>query len=483
MRSLLICLVLPLRIGGQTPLPAVEQARVLPLNRPRFTHPDLSSGWLQMETAIGDDYFDGASSVERVRRHFKVAHELGVKYLRCGFSWNAIEKSQGVYDWRFWDMLVEESERAHIELMPYVAYTPQWASGAHQEFWNQPPRNDDLYADFMYQAVSRYRGKVHIWEIWNEPDNREYWQSSAERYAHLVSEAAISMRKADPSIVLVLGGMSRGPSEFFRDSLEKFHIDRYVDVIAIHGYPETWGQERIEHVYHDWIPKMSEWIRNEGSGVALWANELGYADFRFSSTQASKWGGSVFYDYEHTSSYAADFLFKSEIMALASGRVTLTGWYRIDDFTLDTPHVSDDEVNFHLGLFDSKGNAKPSFYALKFFNELFDQPVQRVDAQVGRPGGSQSNVALFRRKDGKLILIGWLCSSEPSQIAAKTGMLKDSRKEDVSVQVPCRSISQLRQYDAEGHPVPTDLSLAADHSVEASLRGDHVSIAVMNCGQ
>jgi hypothetical protein len=142
-----------------------------------------------------------------------------------------------------------------------------------------------------------------------------------------------------------------------------------------------------------------------------------------------------------------------------------------------------DEVNFHLGLFDSKGNAKPSFYAFKFFNELFDQPVQRVDAQVGRPGGSQSNVALFRRKDGKLILIGWLCSSEPSEIAAKTGMLKDSRKEDVSVQVPCRSISQLRQYDAQGHPVPTDLSLAADHSVEASLRGDHVSIAVMNCGQ
>src|SRR6202035_4947234 len=124
-------------------------------------------------------------------------------------------------------------------------------------------------------------------------------------YAHLVSEAAMRMRKADPSIVLVLGGMSRGPSDFFQDLLEKFQIERYIDVLAMHGYPETWGEERVERVYHDWIPKMTELMRSEHSGVDLWTNELGYADFRFSSTQASKWGGSIFYDYEHTSSYAA----------------------------------------------------------------------------------------------------------------------------------------------------------------------------------
>lgn len=436
-----------------------------------------------METAIGDDYFDGTSSLERVRRHFKIAHELGVKYLRCGFSWNAIEKSQGVYDWRFWDILVQEAERAHIELMPYVAYTPQWAAGSTKEFWSQPPRSNDLYAEFMYQAASRYRGRIHSWEIWNEPDNREYWQGSTEGYAQLVSEAAVRIRKADPSVVLVLGGMSLGPSVFFRDLVEKFQIDSYVDVIAMHAYPETWGQERVEHIYRDWVPAMAELIRHEGSGVDFWANELGYADFRFSPTQASKWGGSVFYKYEHTSDYAATFLFKSEVMALASHRVSLAGWYRIDDFTLDTPHVSDDEVNFHLGLFDPKGNPKPGFYALRFFNQLFDQPVQHIETQVGRPAGSQSDVELFRRKDGSVVLIGWLRSSEPSEVPPNRGMLQDARQEKVTVGLPCSSISQTREYDDEGRSLTANLWFA-NHSLEGiELRGDRVTVAVINCAQ
>lgn len=477
----LLSILLPVVMAAQ--VTETAPSRQLPLNHMRFPAADShKDGWYHLETAVGDDYFDGTSSVERVRRHLKAARDLGVKYLRCGFSWNAIEKSQGVYDWRFWDMLVREATNAHIELMPYVAYTPAWAASESPEFWNKPPRNEDWYADFMQAAVLRYRGKVHSWEIWNEPDNPEYWQGSVEQYASLARKAAIRMREADPSVVLVLGGMSRGPSEFFRELIEKFHIDAYVDVLAMHGYPETWGPERVEQIYHTWIPRMSEWIGKDGSGVGLWANELGYADFRFSANQASKWGGPVFYKYEHTGRYAADFLFKSEVMALASGRVSLTGWYRIDDFTLDTPHVSDDEVNFHLGLYDAQGHAKPAFYALKFFNRLFDEPVQLVPGPMQRMAGSQSNTELFRRKDGTLVFVGWLRSSEPSE-ASGNGTAADSREEDVSAKLPCRSVTQLRNYDVEGRTTGDGVLLGAGLWLQAKLRGDQVTVATFNCAQ
>src|SRR3954468_19518958 len=70
----------------------VASVRELPLNHfayhiPHPAHPD---GWIRMETAVGDDYFDGTSSVQRVRRHLKTARALGVRYLRCSFTWNAI---------------------------------------------------------------------------------------------------------------------------------------------------------------------------------------------------------------------------------------------------------------------------------------------------------------------------------------------------------------------------------------------------------
>ena len=63
------------------------------------------------------------------------AKQLGVRYLRCAFSWNGIEHEQGVYSWKFWDRLVVEAERAGIKLFPYVAYTPEFAARSRENFW------------------------------------------------------------------------------------------------------------------------------------------------------------------------------------------------------------------------------------------------------------------------------------------------------------------------------------------------------------
>ena len=48
-----------------------------------------------MPTGIGDDYFDGTDSAVRIRRHMQTAKAVGVRYLRCAFSWNGIEHEQG----------------------------------------------------------------------------------------------------------------------------------------------------------------------------------------------------------------------------------------------------------------------------------------------------------------------------------------------------------------------------------------------------
>src|SRR5689334_8849262 len=312
-----------------------DAARALPLNRfpsSRATQTD-AAGFYFMPTGIGDDYFDGTSDLKRVRRHFKIARKAGVKYFRCAFSWNGIEKSPGQYEWSFWDMLVREAEKAHIQLIPYVAYTPEWAAAKSDEFWKHPPRDTRLFADFMYQAARRYRGRIRSWEIWNEPDLTEYWQGSVELFAQLVREAAVEIRRADPAAVLVLGGVSLGPSSFFHELIEQYHVDRYVDVIATHGYPESWHSQRAETIYREWIPEMHEIETRSGAGDDLWANEMGYPDFRNSAAQATRWGNTpVFYSYEHTAPYSAAELFKGHVMALASGDVSLISWYRVDDF-------------------------------------------------------------------------------------------------------------------------------------------------------
>lgn len=460
-------------------LPATA-GRVLPLNRFPASRQSEKAGYFRMATGIGDDYFDGASPASRVRRHFQFARKLGVQYLRCAFSWNAIEKAPGHYDWSFWDDLVNEAQRAHIQLIPYVAYTPEWAATSRQQFWSQPPRNADLYSRFMYQIVSRYRGKIASWEIWNEPDNQDYWRGSVEQFADLATKAAVEMRRADPSVVLVLGGMSHGPSKFFRDLLMDYHLGDYIDVFAMHGYPESWQEERAETVYHGWVQQMSELVQRYAPGSDVWINEMGYADYRYAAAQASKYGISVFYDYEHTRAYQAAFLFKDYVMALASGRISLAGWYRIDDFPASAG-FSKDAVDYHLGVVDVSGAPKPAFYALQFFDRLFSRPAKLVSSTLAQAGESQADVDVFQGEDGKVIVAAWLRSSLPSEVSAKTGVLHDTRAETVSAPIPCFRIAQLDTYTPEGQKARGTAQFTPGRLQNVHVSGDTVFIAVLSC--
>ncbi|HEX6502629.1 MAG TPA: hypothetical protein VF011_05230 [Terriglobales bacterium] len=469
------------------PATAHRSARALPLNRFQASRAEATPhAYSHLAVGIADDYFDGTSPQARVRRHLRVAHQLGVKYFRCAFSWNAIEKVPGQYRWAFWDMLVREAASAHVELIPYVAYTPQWAAASETNFWRQPPRNPNLYAEFMERIVERYRGKIHAWEIWNEPDNRDYWQGSAQGYAELVRAAALAMRRADPSVVLVLGGMSHGPGPFFRELLP--HIAGYVDVIAMHAYPESWDEQRAEEVYEHWPAQMTALVDEQAPGTDFWINEMGYADYRFSANRASPYGISVFYNYEHTSAYQAEFLFKTEVMALAFPRTSLTAWYRIDDFSSLTTHFSADEVNYHLGLLDAARHPKPAFYAMKFFEKLFGGQVTHIPVrlQVANTAGkvntlSDAVVNVFRADRSELIITGWLRSSLPSEVHDHSGTSQDSRNESVSIALPCQTVSRARSYDVEGHALASPARFADGWLRGTPLSGDRVFIEVLQC--
>ncbi len=432
-------------------------------------------GYFQMHTAIGDDYFDGKDSVARIRRHLHIAREAGVRYLRCAFSWNGIEPQQGTYNLQFWDTLVEQAWRAGIELIPYVAYTPKWAAGEEDGFWKHPPRDPAAYATVMRMLATRYRGKIRHWELWNEPDNKEYWDGSPDEFAATVILGAKAVREAAPEDVLVLGGMSHGPGSFFDVLISRYHLEQYVDVLALHAYPESWHEERAETVFGNWINDMGANARR--SGRALWLNEMGYADYRFEPSHASLWGTNVFYNYEHTPRYTADFLFKSFVMTLGSGHVSLAGWYRIDDFREDDVRMPSDKVHHHLGLTFVNGKKKPAFYALRFFNSLFSQPVRLVEAST--PVGSLATVRTIERKDGKIVIAGWLRSSTYSEVAVHSGMERDRRGERLRLALPCKA-ETINTFDATGKKISTQRTPMLE---PVDLTGDQVFIAEVTCAR
>jgi hypothetical protein len=174
-------------------------------------------------------------------------------------------------------------------------------------------------------------------------------------------------------------------------------------------------------------------------------------------------------------------LFKMEVMALATQQVSLTGWYRIDDFPLSEKRLGPDMVNYHLGVEDWRGRAKPALAALAFFNRLFGRPVRVLAEKTITPERSQSVVNEFQSKDGKTIVSGWLRSSLPDEVALKSGMLEDRRIEAVAIELPCAGARLIAFYDAEGHRIKRAARIEHGWLRNFRLRGDSAFIAVLAC--
>jgi len=156
------------------------------------------------------------------------------------------------------------------------------------------------------------------------------------------------------------------------------------------------------------------------------------------------------------------------VMALASQRLSLAGWYRIDDFPASEVRLGSDLVNYHLGVVDDHGKAKPARFALSFFNRLFAGVATKVDAHVDGPAGSAAVVNVFRTSGDRVIVTGWLRS--PS-----------NKTETVSADMPCATLKVAGYYDPEGHRIHAQARLRKATLSGIRLSGDRAFIGEFTC--
>ena len=156
-------LVLSLCIGACQPKPTHAPSRE---NPPALRHVPLG---------LCEDYPEESRSLDEVRRDFGVLRAAGVDVLRVSMGWDELEPKRDSYEFAFWDAVIDMAREFRVRLIPYVAYTPEWNSdGSPTEFWKTPPRDVREFGELMGLLARRYRGRIHSWELWNEPDNRDY---------------------------------------------------------------------------------------------------------------------------------------------------------------------------------------------------------------------------------------------------------------------------------------------------------------------
>lgn len=112
--------------------------------------------------------------------------------------------------------------------------------------------------------------------LWNEPNNLSHWDFKLDpewkAFADMAIAAAKAVRRENPELPIVLGGISPIDPNFVRLMGSHGVLD-HVDVVALHGFPLDWNHWQIQ----EW-PKKIEEIRAV-TKLPIWVSEVGVSTF------------------------------------------------------------------------------------------------------------------------------------------------------------------------------------------------------------
>jgi hypothetical protein len=436
-----------------------------------------TSGFQAVAIGLCEDYPEESRSLAGARRDLEVLATNDIHVLRIAFGWDAMEPEPDKYDWNFWDDFVRiATDEYGIQLIPYVCYTPKWVSSStNEDFFQQPPRDNAAFAEFVKQLVTRYKDRIHSWEIWNEPDNSYYWRGSVGQFANLLQAGASAVREADPSAKVVLGGLAWNPN-FLEAVLTNSAAIQNIDVINLHNYYETWASEPLEHI-PDYVGHAYDLIHQHGQHQPIWLAEAGYSSFRSGDFVSGQYQAR--YLSEHTPQGQAVALFRTLTLALASGKVSLVAWYRINDLP-ETQAVLGDVNNRHLGILDEHGRAKPALRALQFFHSLIPESFRCLDGEirVSKEINSPAEVHAFENTDGHIVVAAWLRTYVPGA----DGNRADSGAAKIDLDFPFRIKNSAQIFDESGNKCGNLSVVSHKRTTRLSnlhLSRDHVTVLTL----
>lgn len=234
--------------------------------------------------------FQNQSDAE-VARELDSMKSAGARWVRMDVNWAVIQAGgPSSYDWTRFDRVAAAATSRGFTVLAEILYTPAWArlAGAPAE---SPPANLEDYARFARTAVAHYAPLgIHAYEVWNEPNNASFWQPKPDvaRYTAMLKVAYPAIKSADPSAVVISGGMSPAADDGRNISPLTFLRGIYAnggkgffDAVGHHPYcyPAYPGDAQTWSAWYQMYgtsPSLRSIMADNGdSGKQIWATEFG----------------------------------------------------------------------------------------------------------------------------------------------------------------------------------------------------------------
>lgn len=199
---------------------------------------------------------------------------VGAGYARMQSGWAKTEKVKGEYDFAWLDEMVDGVLAQGV--CPWISLgyaNPIYANGDHD--LNAAIFTDEEtmtgWLNYVRQVVSRYKGKVTMYEIWNEPNGSKV-PDKARRYSELFMRTAELIREIDPQVKIAGLALAGTHTKFTRQVLDdvkaagKLHL---MDYATFHPY------EKDPDATVDSIKALSGLVRSYSDDIRMLQGENG----------------------------------------------------------------------------------------------------------------------------------------------------------------------------------------------------------------
>jgi hypothetical protein len=319
----------------------------------------------------------GAPTADRVAE----AISTGAKTVRIFALWKDFEpNARGQYPSadvnltnlsNTFDDAIRKLNAAGAKPMFVVTEAPSWANGSADV--NIPPSNPADFGDFLkrFSAHNRSVGSVAGYEVWNEPDENQFWHPApdATQYTALLKAAYSGIKAGDPAATVVAGPMTGNDYQWLQN-LYTAGAKGSFDVVGVHtdtacldrGPDEFYREDgKLARFTFLGYRTVHDVMSANGDGdKPIWMSELGWSSTNGGPTSCTRgqWAGQK--PSGVSDANQATFLTKAYSCLANDPYVTQALWFTMRDTTGE----SVDELN-HYGLVRPDGSAKPALAAFK----------------------------------------------------------------------------------------------------------------------
>ena len=196
---------------------------------------------------------------EKRERALRMISEAGFCWIRQEFPWEDIEiHGKGDFEdrrhephrsaWEKYDHIVELAEKYGLKIIARLSNPPAWSRHDGDARGSLAPPDDfDDFGDFVHAVVSRYKGRIKYYQIWNEPNIYPEWGEQPvdpEAYTELLKVAYTRAKEADPDCAIITGALAptvelgpRNLNDFiFLQRMYDAGAGDYFDILSVQGY-------------------------------------------------------------------------------------------------------------------------------------------------------------------------------------------------------------------------------------------------------